>query len=293
MSFILSTDSCCDAYKSELKKRNIYYIPMAYIVDNVEYRDTFDSDEEYKEFYDKIREGKSIKTTQLNVVETAEYFEDLMNKNEGDLVHICLSGGLSSTAQNAINAAKEVMQKFKNRNIYIIDSKSATMGQMLILDKADELRAGGKSAKEAAEYLTGLVERLQHFVMVKNLFHLRRGGRVSSTSALVGSILGIRPIITVNHKGELVVIGKEHGHKKAIQRLVKSYLEYKADNAIRVYIAHADDIETAEELKEKLTEAGAKEIITNYIGPVIGAHTGAGTVSIMFEGKKRMVIEKK
>ena len=293
MSFILSTDSCCDAYKSDLAKKNIFYIPMAYVMDNVEYRDTFDSDEEYKAFYDRIREGKMSKTTQLNVVETAEYFEDLMNKNQGDLIHVCLSGGLSTTAENAKSAAKEVMAKFKNRNIYIIDSKGATMGQMLLVDTAAELRTGGKSAKDTAEYLAGLVERLQHFVMVKNLFHLKRGGRVSSASAIVGSILGIRPIITVNHKGELVVIGKERGKAKAMDRLINSFKEYKADNATRVYIAHADDLEVAEELKAKLLDAGATDIRISFIGPVIGSHTGTGTVSIMFEGKKRMVIEKK
>lgn len=293
MSFILSTDSCCDAYKSDLAKKNIFYIPMAYVMDNVEYRDTFDSDEEYKAFYDRIREGKMSKTTQLNVVETAEYFEDLMNKNQGDLIHVCLSGGLSTTAENAKSAAKEVMAKFKNRNIYIIDSKGATMGQMLLIDTATELRTGGKSAKDTAEYLAGLVERLQHFVMVKNLFHLKRGGRVSAASAIVGSILGIRPIITVNHKGELVVIGRERGKAKAMNKLVSYFREYKADNATRVYIAHADDLETAEEIKTKLAEVGATDIRINFIGPVIGSHAGAGTISIMFEGKKRMVIEKK
>ena len=293
MSFILSTDSCCDAYKSDLAKKNIYYIPMAYIMDNVEYQDTFDSDQEYKTFYDHIREGKMSKTTQLNVVETAEFFEDLLNKNQGDLIHFSLSSGLSTTAENAKSAAKEVMEKFKNRNIYVIDSKGATMGQMLLVDTACELRESGKSAKETADYMNGLVERLQHFVMVKNLFHLKRGGRVSSASAIVGSLLGIRPIITVNHKGELVVIGKERGKAKAIDRLVNSFREFKADNATRVYIAHADDLEVAEELKEKLKDAGATDIRISFIGPVIGSHTGTGTVSIMFEGKKRMVVEKK
>ncbi|HEY8419972.1 MAG TPA: DegV family protein [Clostridia bacterium] len=293
MSFIISTDSCCDAKKSELIQNNVFYIPMAYIIDGKEYRDNFDTDAEYKAFYEKLKEGKMPKTTQLNATETAEYFEDLISKAQGDIIHISLSSGLSTTFENAKTAAKEVMEKHKDRNIYVIDSKGATLGQKLLVDTAIEFRSAGKSAKETADYLGGLVERLQHFVTIKNLFYLRRGGRLSSTSALVGSLLGIRPIIAVNHLGELVVIGKERGEKKSLDALVNYYLKEKAPSATRVYIAHSDDLETALELKEKLANAGAREIIIGYIGPVIGSHTGQGTVAIMFEGKKRIVKEKK
>lgn len=293
MSFIISTDSCCDAFKGELAQNNVFYIPMVYIFDQTEYRDTYDSEAEYKAFYDKLREGKMSKTTQLNATETAEYFEELLSNNQGDLIHITLSSGLSTTCENAKTAAKEVMGKFPGRNIYIIDSKGATLGQKLLVDTAVEFKNAGKSAQETAEYLVGLVERLQHFVIIKNLFHMRRGGRLSSTSALVGSILGIRPIVAVNHLGELVVIGKERGQNKAINTLVNHYLNEKAPNATRVYIAHADDLETAEALKTKLAEAGATDIRIGYIGPVIGSHAGPGTVAIMFEGKKRIVKEKK
>jgi DegV family protein with EDD domain len=293
MSFIVSTDSCCDAQKSEFAQNNVFYIPMAYIIDETEYRDNFDSEAEYKAFYDLLREGKMSKTTQLNATETAEYFESLISKAQGDIVHIALSSGLSTTFENAKIAANEVMEKHKDRAIYVIDSKGATLGQKLLVDTAVEFRSAGKSAKETADYLNGLVERLQHFVTIKNLFFLRRGGRLSSTSALVGSLLGIRPIIAVNHTGELVVIGKERGQKKSLDALVNYYLKEKAPNATTVYIAHSDDLETALELKEKLAGAGAGEIIIGYIGPVVGSHTGPGTVAIMFEGKKRIVKEKK
>ncbi|NLC16267.1 MAG: DegV family protein [Clostridiales bacterium] len=293
MSFIISTDSCCDAFKGDLAQKNVYYIPMAYIIDEVEYRDTYDSEAEYKAFYDKLRAGKMSTTTQLNVTETAEYFEDLLTKGQGDIIHITLSSGLSTTCENAKTAAKEVMEKHKDRNIYIIDSKGATLGQMLLVDAAVQLRETGKGAQEAADYLNGLVERVQHFVTIKNLFHLRRGGRLSSTSALVGSILGIRPLIAVNHMGELVVIGKERGQNKALDALVNRYVNDKAPNATIVYIAHADDLATAQELKAKLAQAGATDIRIGYIGPIIGSHTGPGAVAIMFEGRKRIVKEKK
>lgn len=293
MNFIISTDSCCDAKKSELTQKDVFYIPMAYIIDDVEYRDNYDSEAEYKAFYDQLRAGKMPKTTQLNATETAEYFEDLLSKAAGDIVHITLSSGLSTTCENAKIAAKEVEQKHPDRKVYIVDSKGATLGQMLLVDTAVELRKAGKSAQETAEYLNGLVERLQHFVIIKNLFFLRRGGRLSSTSALVGSLLGIRPIIAVNHMGELVVIGKERGQKKALNVLVNYYIREKAPNATTVYIAHSDDLETALELKEKLASAGAVDVKIGYIGPVIGSHTGPGTVALMFEGKKRIVKEKK
>ncbi|HEY8423522.1 MAG TPA: DegV family protein [Clostridia bacterium] len=293
MSFIISTDSCCDGLKSELAQKNVFYIPMAYIIDDKEYRDNFDSEAEYKEFYAKLRQGKMPKTTQLNAAETAEYFEDIISKTSGDIIHIALSSGLSATFENAKIAAKEVTRKHKDRKIYIIDSKGATLGQKLLVDRAAKLRDAGKNAEETAERLNGLVERLQHFVTLKNLFHLCRGGRLSSASALVGSILGIRPIIAVNHLGELVVIGKERGHKKALDALTNFYIQEKALNSSEVYIAHSDDLESALELKDRLEKAGAMDINIGYIGPVIGSHTGPGAVAIMFEGKKRIVKEKK
>ncbi|HEY8423840.1 MAG TPA: DegV family protein [Clostridia bacterium] len=291
MSFILSTDSCCDHLKSDLKKYNIKYIPMAYIIDDVEYRDNYDSFQEYKDFYDLLRAGKVSKTTQLSPFETAEYFEKLLQE-EGDIVHISLSGGLSATASNAQMAAKEVMEKYPGRKIYAIDSKGATQGQRYVLDMARRLRDQGKSAEEVAEYLQGLVDRVHHWIFAKDLFHLKRGGRISPAVAVVGTVLGIRPIIIINHKGQLVPFDKERGVAKTLKYAVNAIKKYAKKDATLAYIAHADDLETAETLKNMiLEETWIKEVEIGYIGPVIGSHTGPGTVGLVFEAEKRIEIE--
>lgn len=292
MSFILSSDSCCDCHKSELEKHNIKYISMAYIVDDVEYRDHYDSDKEYRDFYEILRSGKMSKTTQLSPFETAEYFEKLINEQPGDIVHISLSGGLSNTATNAQLAAKEVMEKYPDRKIYAIDSKGATQGQRYILDVARQLRDEGKSAEETVEYLEGVINRLHHFIFAKDLFHLKRGGRVSPAIAMVGTVLGIRPIIIINHKGQLVPFDKERGVTKTLKYAVNALKKYGKKDVSVAYIAHADDIETAQDLRDMLLEQKlVKEVKIGYIGPVIGTHTGPGTVGLVFEGEKRIEIE--
>jgi DegV family protein with EDD domain len=291
MSFILSSDSCCDGFKSELKQHNIKYLPMAYIIDDVEYRDNYDSDEEYTNFYSQLRDGKMPKTTQLSPFETAEYFEKLISQEKGDIVHLALSGGLSNTAINAKTAAEEVMAKYPERKIFAIDTKAATQGQMYLLDRARELRDEGKSAKEVADYLIELVERLHHFILVKDLFHLKRGGRVSPAVAIVGSVLNIRPIIVINHKGELAPFDKERGSAKVLRYAVKAIKKYGREGIKRAYIAHADDIETAQELKNMLIEDGITDVTIGYIGPIIGTHTGPGTLGLVFEGEKRLEVD--
>jgi DegV family protein with EDD domain len=293
MGFIISSDSCCDSFKSYLKANNAFYLPMSYIINDVPYFDDFDSAEQYRNFYDGLRSGKMPKTAQANTFETAEYFEKLLNENDGDIVHLALSSGLSNTAINAEAAAKEVMQKYPDRKVYAIDSLSATQGQMYLVDRALEMREAGMSAEQTAEELKLIARRLHHFVLVKDLFHLKRGGRVSSAAAMIGTVLNIRPILIINHKGQLVVINKEKGVTKSLKYLTKSLNKNIKEGEIRAYIAHADDIETAEDLKNMLIEEGITDVKIGYIGPVIGSHTGPGAIGLVFEGEKRFTIEQK
>lgn len=293
MGFILSTDTCCDALKSHLKEKNIFYLPMTYLIEEEQFFDNFDSVEEYRGFYDLLRNGKLAKTAQANTYETAEYFEKLLNENEGDLVHLSLSSGLSNTAQNAQDAAREVMEKYPDRKIYAIDSLGATQGMMYVLDRALEFREQGVSAEQTAEEMKKIVERMHHYLIVKDLFHLKRGGRISAVSAMVGSVLNIRPIIVINHKGHLVVIDKEKGATKSLQYLVKAAKKHHNPDTTTAYIAHADDIETAQDLKKMLEQEGFSDVRIGYIGPVIGAHTGPGAIGLVFEGIKRFTVEPK
>ena len=185
MNFILSTDSCCDAFKSYLKEKNVFYLPMTYIIDEQQYFDNFDSAEEYRSFFGMMRGGKLPKTAQANVYETAEYFEKLLKENEGDIVHLALSSGLSNTAQNAQIAAQEVMEKYPGRKIFAIDSLGGTQGMMYVLDRAIELREQGLTSEQTAEELKKIIDRVHHsdcqgFVPFKERWahkrRVRRGG---------------------------------------------------------------------------------------------------------------------
>lgn len=293
MNFILSTDSCCDAFKSYLKEKNVFYLPMTYIIDEQQYFDNFDSAEEYRSFFGMMRGGKLPKTAQANVYETAEYFEKLLKENEGDIVHLALSSGLSNTAQNAQIAAQEVMEKYPGRKIFAIDSLGGTQGMMYVLDRAIELREQGLTSEQTAEELKKIIDRVHHYLIVKDLFHLKRGGRISAVSAVVGSVLNIRPIIVINHKGQLVAVDKEKGVTKCLKYLVKAVKKHRKSDATRAYIAHADDIETAQDLKKMLEEEGIADVRIGYIGPVIGSHTGPGAIGLVFEGTMRFTVEPK
>ncbi len=292
MSFILSTDTCCDAFKSYLKEKNIFYLPMTYIVDEQPYFDHFDSDEEFRGFYDMVRGGKMPKTAQANVYETAEYFEKLLKENEGDLIHLALSSGLSNTAVNAQTAAQEVMEKFPGRKIYALDSLGATQGMMYVLDRAIELREQGLTAEQAVEEIKKIIDRLHHYLIVTDLSHLQRGGRISGVAAFVGGLLKISPIIVINHKGQLVVKDKERGPKR-LDYLVKAAKKHIKPGLNKAYIAHADDLETAQKLKEMLAKEGITDVKIGYIGPIIGSHTGPDAIGLVFEGTERFTIQPK
>ena len=293
MSFILSSDSCCDAFKSYLSNNNVHYLPMSYFVNDVQYYDDFDSVEQYRGFFDGLRGGKMAKTALANAFETADYFQGLLDSGSGDIIHLSLSSGLSGTAVNAQTAAREVMPKYPGRKIYAIDTKSATQGQLYLLDRAIEMRNQGLNAEETAKELEQIAGRLHHFVLVKDLFHLKRGGRVSAAAAVVGSVLNVRPILVINHLGELVVVDKVKGATKSLNYMVKAMKKHRRDGEVRAYIAHADDIETAQDLKKMLNDEGFSQVKIGYIGPVIGAHTGPGAIGLVFESTKRLTVEKK
>lgn len=285
---ILSTDSCCDIYKKELKEKNVNYISLKYIHNGTEYADEFTQDSDYSNFYNFLRSGNLPTTTQLNTFETAEYFEKLLNTNNGELVHITLSSGLSGTFNNAVAAAREVEQKLPGRKIYVIDSRGATLGQMLLVDRAIKMRLEGKTAKEIFDDIQSVAPRVHHLIMANDLFHLKRGGRVSAVSAIVGTILQIKPIIVMTSEGKLLPVEKMKGITKAFHHMVKNCKKDAEDVMNQtLYIAHADCPELAADLKAMVQEEIPVPVKIGYIGPIIGTHTGPGTVGLVFIGCKK------
>lgn len=283
MSFILSTDTSCDINRDELKARGIEYRPLVYTIDEVPYFDEFTKDEDYKGFYDQIRAGKMPTTSQITVMEHEEFFESLLNKYEGDILHLTLSSGLSSTYESACKAAENINEKYGKR-VYVVDSLGATVVARAVVDEAERLRDAGVGAEEATAKLYDYTRHVQVWFMPTDLMHLRRGGRVSGASAVIGTALNIKPILTINKNGGLSVVAKKIGVGKGMAYMVDKFKQYNAEctSSAKVYIPSADS-EYAEEMKAKLKAVRPDcDFEIGWVGPVIGAHTGVGMVGVVF-----------
>jgi DegV family protein with EDD domain len=287
-SVIISSDSCVDELKSTLKEKQVEYIPMVYILEK-EYQDHFDSQEEYDHFYKLMKEGAMPTTSMLNSEEVETYFERMIKEHNCDIVHLSLSSGLSGTYDNTLLASKKVMEKYPNNKIYVVDSLSATQGQNLLLHYALKQKEKGKTAGGIFNDLQEVKHHLQHWVFISDLFHLRRGGRISSAKAVIGSMLQTKPILTMTSEGKLDSKEVAMGTKKAIKMLYEKLAKFGYDdtNNHPIYIAHSDSLEEAEQLKKLILKHydNATVQIKN-IGPVIGSHTGPGAVAVLFFGKE-------
>lgn len=294
MGFLISTDTSCDEYRSKLTERNISYVPLTYIIDGVSYEDHFTKEEDFTGFYDLIRQGAMPKTSQINVATHEDFFTKVLTEKQGtELIHVCLSSGLSGTYESACSAAQTVMEQIPGSKIFVIDSLSATHGSSFLLDKAEEMQKNGANAEETFEVLEELKTRINHWVFVDDLHHLKRGGRVSGASAVIGSLLKIKPILYMNDLGKLIVAHKCIGTKKAIRYLidmVQKHKETEGDGEFVICHANAhENVETAKGYLEELYPTCP--ISVRWIGPVIGSHTGIGVFTIIFVGKdKRLSI---
>lgn len=288
-NFTLTTDTSCDVFKDELKEKNVHYIPLTYTIDGETFEDHLTADSEYKEFYDKIRAGAMPATSQINAFLHEEFFDKILDSGVTEIVHLPLSGGLSATAESAKLGAAASMEKHPKCKIFVVDTLAATVGHRLLLDEAVVLRDSGLSAKLTAQELETSVQKITHWVVVDDLMHLKRGGRVSGASAYIGSLLKIKPILCINNEGKLAVIGKAMGFVKALKLLTEK-MELLGDdiNNQTVYIACADSFDMAEIFKQMIEEKFSCVVKKGWIGPVIGSHTGVGAVGLVFKAKKRL-----
>lgn len=242
----------------------------------------------HKEFFEKLRTGSLPTTSQINPEQAREALEPLAKEGK-DILYIGFSSGLSGSYNSVRMAAEDLKEEYPDINIITIDSLCACMGEGLLLYKALELKERGMSMKEIVEWVEANKLHICHNVTVDDLNHLHRGGRISRTTAVVGSMIKIKPIIHMSDEGKLVVIGKERGRKKSlisiVDRMEKQMQGY--DNDI-VMITHGDCIEDAEFVKKQVEERfGIHNVMINGIGSVIGSHTGAGVVAVFFMGDKR------
>ena len=287
-NFKIVVDSTTDLPQDLADKLGLTVIPYIYTLDGKEYYNYLDYRQlSVKDFYNALRDGKTASTTQVTSFRYMEAWEPIL-KEGNDVLYMCLSSALSKSHDQSVLAAREAMEAYPDRKVIAIDSKAASLGQGLLAYYAAKARDEGKSLEETAAYIEDLITKLHHWIMADDLHHLRRGGRVSGASAFVGTMLSIKPILTILEDGKLVPISKVRGRGKALDYMLERMNENINPADQTVFIAHSDVPEFAQQLKDLLVEKmGVKECITNEIGPVIGAHTGPGTLAIIFVGNDR------
>ena len=283
--FVITADSTVDLPKAFLEEKQVPVVSLSYIIDGATYRDGEGLTS--KEFYDKIREGAMPTTSQVNPEQARDLFEPIL-KEGTDILHIAFTSGLSGTYNSCRIAAEELSEEYPDRKVIVVDSLCAASGGGMLLYKALELKEQGKSLDEIVAWVEENKLHVCHDVTVDDLFHLHRGGRVSKTSAVLGTIIKIKPIIHVNDEGKLIVIGKERGRKKALQTLVDRMEEKSQgfDNDI-VMITHGDALEDAEYVKGLIADRfGITNVMINPLGTVIGSHTGTGVIALFYMGNR-------
>lgn len=286
--FKIITNTTADLPLDYIQENNLGLMVFNYMIKGDTYSKGHELD--WKEFYKMMREGNMPTTSQVNPDECRAYFEEYLKESK-QLLYICFSSGLSGTYNNACLAADMVMEEYPDCRIIVIDSKCASMGEGLLVHKALMQQKAGKSMEETAAWVEEHVPRLVHIFTVDDLNHLYRGGRVSRTAAVVGTVVGIKPILHVDDEGHLIPIQKVRGRKKSLHALVAYMGEkmgsYRESNDI-VFISHGDALEDAEAVRDEIKERfGINSFLINHIGPTIGAHSGPGTIALFFMGESR------
>lgn len=284
-SFALITDSTVDENAGYFVENDIKYAPLAFTIDGRTIEEDCGQAMPFHQFYDLLREGKLSSTAQAKLDTFLKLFREALEAGQ-DVLYVGFSSGLSGTFHAGCMARDELAPQFPERKIFCVDSLSATGGEYLLVDKAREMRDNGCSAEVTAAAIEEMRLHVIHLVTVDDLGHLHRGGRLSKTSAVVGGLLGIKPMIWVDNEGKLSVCGKIRGRQKAIAHLAERTLREISDKNQVVRISHGDCPEDARQLAALLQKGGVRSDI-RYVGTVIGSHTGPGVLAVFFFGGER------
>ena len=285
MSYQIITDSCCDLTEAQLQQLQVTCANLTVLYKG-ENHNNFSDPAAVKAFYDELRQGVTATTAAANPDDWANLMQASLKEGR-DVLAIVFSSGLSTTYQSAVIAAKDLQEEYPDRTIRVVDSQCAALGQGLLVYHACRKRDEGMSLEELVSWLEEHKHNICHWVTVDDLSHLKRGGRISATTALVGTMLNVKPIIHVDNDGHLINCAKVRGRKAAMEYLVKRFGETSTDFDT-VFIGHGDCPEDAAALEAMLRERhNVKDITTGYVGPVIGAHTGPGVLVVFFMGTQR------
>jgi DegV family protein with EDD domain len=291
--YVISCCSTADMPFDYFQKRAIPFVCFHFILNGKEYPDDLGRKMPFDEFYRKIAAGALPTTSQVNVREFIEFFEPYLTQGL-DILHISLSSGLSGSYNSALLAREQLLQKYADRQILIVDSLGASSGSGLLVDLAADLRDGGASLAEVHTWVEENKLNIHHWFFSTDLTHYRRGGRLSAVSAVAGTILSICPLMNMNDEGKLIPRAKIRGKKQVIAETVRK-MEEHAQNGVnysgKCFISNSacyDDAHRVAELIEARFPQLNGKVMINSVGTVIGAHTGPGTVALFFVGDRRV-----
>lgn len=289
MNYIIMCDTDSDLPLELKEKYDIPVVQMPYIINGEEFYADLGKTYDLPAFYNKMRSGEVPVTASLSTPSYIEYFEPVLKEGK-DILFIAFSHQLSSTIHNIFEAREELLAKYPGRRIEVVDTLTISLPETLLILKAHEMYRGGASIDEVVRWLEDNKLNAQVFITVDSLVYLKRGGRVSGVQAFMGTVLDLKPVLTINKEGKIVAIDKTKGRKKALRTIVANVKENISNAGEQeIIILHADCENEANNLKKLVLDEipEAKTVSIYFIGEVIGAHAGPGTIGVAFMGKQR------
>ena len=287
--YVLLTDSSADLSQQMVEELGVEVLPLCFTMGDKTYRNWPDNREmDPEEFYRMLREGGMATTSAVNVGDYTEALTPFLEAGK-DVLVLAFSSGLSATCNSARIAAQELNEQYPQQRVRVVDTLCASLGQGLLVWHAARLKQAGKSLDEVGDWAEENKLHLCHWFTVSDLHFLKRGGRISSATAVLGTMLSIKPVMHVDDEGHLIKVGTARGRGASLKALVDHMAETADDPGNQVvFISHGGCLEDARKVAEDVkARFGTKEVVINYVGPVIGAHSGPGTVALFFLGSKR------
>lgn len=284
--YVIFTDSSCDLPAELAKEMGVEVLNLEVNIEGIGTK--LNNEIDPQEFYGYLRDKRSAKTSAVNMERFSEAFEKLVAEGK-DILYLGFSSGLSATYTAGKNAAEEIMEKYPDSKIVAVDTLCAALGQGLLVKLAVDKKNTGATIDEVATWVEENKLHLAHWFTVEDLFFLKRGGRVSSATAVLGTVLQIKPVMHVDNEGKLINVQKARGRDASIKAILEKMKETAIDPENQtVYICHGDCYDDAKKLADMVSaEFGIKDILIGYVGPVIGAHSGPGTLALFFLAKER------
>lgn len=287
--YVIISDSSCDLPAQMALELELTIVPLTVRMGDREYANYLDGREiTPREFYQKMRDGTPCQTSAVNSQLLVDSMEPFLQEGK-DILYLAFSSGLSATYQNGILAASDLGEKYPDRKIFLVDTRCASLGQGLLCYLCVQEKKNGKTIEEVRDFAENTKQQVCHWFIVDDLNHLRRGGRISATTAIVGTMLNIKPVLHVDQEGHLIKMGTVRGRQAALKALV-DHMEKTVTEARGqlIFISHGDCEEDARYVADLVKERfGVRDFIIHFIGPVIGAHAGPGTVALFFLGTER------